>query len=122
MPMPELDPARYVQTVLSDPTHKLPMIDKGGRLFSQDPAAPETVDIFDPFYAGLLADGSIRRACLVASAPKAAAVEKTATEADGEPVDPPKVEEVKTDADTKPVEPPKVTEPELPAESSKPAA
>ncbi len=77
MPMPALDPARFVPAVLSDTTHKLPMPDRGGRFFSQDLAAPETVDIFDPFYAALLADGSIRRACPVATA---AAVEAKAAE------------------------------------------
>ena len=77
MSMPALDPARFVPAVLSDTTHKLPMPDRGGRFFSQDLAAPETVDIFDPFYASLLADGSIRRACPVATA---AAVEAKAAE------------------------------------------
>ena len=96
MPMPDLDPARFVQAVLSDPTHRVPMPDKGGRLFSQDMKAPEVVDIFDPFYAGLLADGSIRRACLVASAPalevvQAADAKSGASEGEPvEPVDPPK--------------------------------
>ena len=73
MSMPKLDPARFVPVVLSDASHKVPMPDKGGRFFSQNPAAPETVDIFDPFYAALLADGSIRRACPVAVAQAQAA-------------------------------------------------
>ncbi len=57
MPMPDLDPSRFVAAVLSDPTHKLPLPDKGGRLFL---AAGETVDSWDPFYSHLLGDGSLR--------------------------------------------------------------
>lgn len=58
MPMPILDPSRYVEAVLSDPSHKLPLPDRGGRLFL---AEGETVDSYDPFYAVLLADGSLKR-------------------------------------------------------------
>ena len=58
MPMPALDPSRFVEAVLGDPAHKLPLPDRGGRHFL---AEGETIDSFDPFYAALLADGSLQR-------------------------------------------------------------
>lgn len=49
--MPKLE--RYV---LRDPDARIPMFDRGGRLFS---AAGETVDVEDRFYATLIADRDI---------------------------------------------------------------
>ncbi len=40
---------------LADPTWTVPMPDRGGRLFSQEPQG-ETVNTEDPFYMGLIAD------------------------------------------------------------------
>ena len=56
MPMPKLDPSRHVEAVLADPTHKLPLPDRNGRLFL---AEGEVVDRENAFYAQLFADGSL---------------------------------------------------------------
>lgn len=46
---------RYIDVVLADPSHKLPM-PGAARFFS---AEGEKVDSWDPFWLALLADGSI---------------------------------------------------------------
>jgi hypothetical protein len=57
MAMPKLDPTRYSAMRLADPTHTLPM-PGAKRFFSQAPTG-ETVDMHDPFWMMLAADGSI---------------------------------------------------------------
>ena len=52
-----LDPSRYFAAVLADPSHKLPLPDRGGRHFLED---GEVIDSAEPFYAHLLADGSLK--------------------------------------------------------------
>lgn len=49
---------------LAEPSHKLPLPDRGGRLFR---SAGETVDRENPFYRALFADGSL----VVAEKPRA---------------------------------------------------
>ena len=56
MPMPKLDPSRFVEAVLADPSHKLPLPGRSRTFLTEG----ETIDRFDPFYAHLLADGSLR--------------------------------------------------------------
>lgn len=73
MAMPKLDPSRHVEAVLADPTHKLPLPDRNGRLFL---AEGEVVDRQDAFYAQLFADGSL----VVKPAAPAAKVEAKADE------------------------------------------
>lgn len=48
---------KTMRCVLANPGHKLPMPDRGGRLFKPE---GETVDVEDPFWMALLRDGSIR--------------------------------------------------------------
>lgn len=48
-------PERYR---LADPTRKVPMPDRGGRLFSQSENG-EVIDLESPFYRALIADGDI---------------------------------------------------------------
>ena len=48
MPMPDRDPSRFVEAVLADPTHKLPLPDRGYRLFMDE---GELIDLHQPFYA-----------------------------------------------------------------------
>jgi hypothetical protein len=52
-----LDPSRYFAAVLADPSHKLPLPDRGGRHFLEE---GEVIDSAEPFYAHLLADGSLK--------------------------------------------------------------
>ena len=77
MTMPKLDPLRFVEMVLADPSHTLPMPDRGGRKFL---AEGEIVDLHDPFYASLVADGSLRP-----KPPKAAPVEDEPEKPDVKP-------------------------------------
>ncbi len=81
MPMPKLDPLQYVSVMPVDPSHKVPRKD-GLRFFSQDPANPDTADLFDPYDAQLLAGGSLRRACEVETADAQAALAKAAADRD----------------------------------------
>ncbi len=110
MPMPKLDPLQYVSVMPVDPSHKVPRKD-GLRFFSQDPANPDTADLFDPYDAQLLAGGSLRRACEVETADAQAALAKAATDkaaADEKaevsrkpvvpPADPAKTDSTKTDS------------------------
>ncbi len=83
MPMPKLDPLQFVPVMPVDPTHKVPRKD-GLRTFSQDPANPDTADLFDPYDAQLLAGGSLRRACDVETADAQAAVAKAAADRETE--------------------------------------
>lgn len=50
---------RLIRAVLTDPSHRLPMADRGGRLFAPE---GETIDADAPLWIGLLADGSVREA------------------------------------------------------------
>ena len=85
MPMPTLDPSRFFAAVLADPSHKLPLPDRGGRHFSVEPDG-EIVDSADPFYGHLLADGSlIRKPADVAETAPAATDAPKVLEPDAEP-------------------------------------
>lgn len=85
--MPDLDRSRFVEAVPADPSHKIPMPDRGGRFMIDE---GETVDLYDPFYASLFGDGSLKL--------KPAATEPPAEKPKTDPAPPaPKV--VKTDAD-----------------------
>lgn len=77
---------RLTRCVLVDPDHKLPMPDRGMRLFR---AGGETVDLEDPFWMGLVGDGSIRpetRKDRQADKPPAGSRRKTAASS-GDPAD-----------------------------------
>lgn len=81
MPMPELDPSRFVPVVPVDAEHKIPRsAAEPKRFFSQDPASPDTADTFDPYVAQLLAGGSLRRACDVGTAAAKEAAAKAEVE------------------------------------------
>ena len=49
---------RIITAHLADPTHKLPVPNGGGRLFSTADEG-EQIDTWDPFWIGVLKDGSI---------------------------------------------------------------
>lgn len=44
---------------LANPAHRLPMADRGGRMF--DPVNGETVDVESPLWLSMLADGSLTK-------------------------------------------------------------
>ena len=48
---------KIVRLYLANPAHRLPMADRGGRMF--DPVKGETVDVESPLWLSLLADGSL---------------------------------------------------------------
>ena len=48
---------KIVRLYLANPAHRLPMADRGGRLF--DPVKGETVDVESPLWLSLLADKSL---------------------------------------------------------------
>lgn len=47
---------RLKRYVLADPQAKLPMPDRGGRLYSDD---GETIDVENPYWAARIADGEL---------------------------------------------------------------
>lgn len=48
---------KLVRVYLANPSHRLPMADRGGRMF--DPVKGETVDVESPLWLSMLADGSL---------------------------------------------------------------